>query len=61
MESLKSWVTNGLAEEVSTSDCSKECPGDTLDRCGGTNTINVSVYKFAKRDDTNGKFCYTNT
>lgn len=55
MESLESWITNGQVEEVSTTECSNECPNDKLDRCGGTNTNTVSAYKFVGGDDLEGK------
>lgn len=43
-------------DEVSTNVCSKHCPGDEIDRCGGSNLQIVSAYKF--KEDTNGGTVY---
>lgn len=41
-------------DEVSTNECSKYCPGDEIDRCGGTNLQIVAAYEF-KGDKNEGR------
>ncbi|CAG2201649.1 unnamed protein product [Mytilus edulis] len=49
---LSKWYEKGEVEEVSTGECSRQCPGENNDRCGDTDCDNVvSAYKF-KGDNT---------
>ncbi|VDI65515.1 Hypothetical predicted protein [Mytilus galloprovincialis] len=55
-KSLDKWTSYGQVNEVSTNVCSKHCPGDKIDRCGGSNLQIVAAYKF--KEDTNGGTVY---
>ncbi|XP_076072773.1 uncharacterized protein LOC143044599 [Mytilus galloprovincialis] len=62
-KSLGTWVSKGEVDEVSTNECSLDCHGDEIDRCGGTNLQIVAAYEFKgdKNEDEDrhlGKKCF---
>ncbi|XP_063443647.1 uncharacterized protein LOC134724512 isoform X2 [Mytilus trossulus] len=62
-KSLGEWTSLGQVVEVSTSECSKDCPGDEIDWCGGTDIKIVAAYEFKgdKNEDEDihlGKKCF---